>query len=468
MRRIGLVVSVLSVCGLVTGCGDDKAGIVVDGADTVSFDADSNAGDTVVFEDTTFEGNLPDDFAQACRDNRDCESGWCVDGPNGFVCTISCIESCPTDYGCKGVTNGGVDVVFLCVPDGDPIPTDTGTADTTPLDTTPPDTTPPADTTPPDTTDTSTPPDTDTGEPPVSSVCDPDPTIGAATFRVENSDWPDCIVDCPRSADFGFTEIDLRGELGFTGGLGTIDNAVHTLPGSLAGPDIDVIAIRADPRTMIEFGVVAGVNGASIDPLIYTSDGFKIRTYNGDVGANNRCARTNIAFPYVSQSAIYLIIEDTVNYEAWSPNGYGPTVGGSGYGYSLRIRTTPFAPTELGTIQIGQTLPVGGTLTQGGETRYYRFMAPANGSPSVTMNRTGSTAMDPAMAGFQSTQGQLVWKLAAHDADGNGSTSLGPSAFEACSGACGGQLVEYIFAVFDWNGAAFPGAFSYDLSVRMQ
>ena len=52
-----------------------------------------------------------------CTENADCKSGWCVQGPDGAaVCTDTCIDQCPTGWACKGVSNMGNDVTFICVP----------------------------------------------------------------------------------------------------------------------------------------------------------------------------------------------------------------------------------------------------------------------------------------------------------------------------------------------------------------
>ena len=52
-----------------------------------------------------------------CTENGDCKSGWCVEGPEGgSVCTESCIDSCPTGWACKGISNAASDITFVCVP----------------------------------------------------------------------------------------------------------------------------------------------------------------------------------------------------------------------------------------------------------------------------------------------------------------------------------------------------------------
>jgi len=58
----------------------------------------------------------PGEFSYPCQSNADCNSGWCVEGEDGYICTKTCDETCPSGYDCKGVSSGGADLVFLCVP----------------------------------------------------------------------------------------------------------------------------------------------------------------------------------------------------------------------------------------------------------------------------------------------------------------------------------------------------------------
>jgi len=55
-------------------------------------------------------------FLWPCTDNADCMSGYClVTDQYGTVCTVQCLEECPSNWICKGVDLWG-DVLFLCVP----------------------------------------------------------------------------------------------------------------------------------------------------------------------------------------------------------------------------------------------------------------------------------------------------------------------------------------------------------------
>jgi len=61
-------------------------------------------------------GPPPYPFGCFCESNGDCLSGYCVEGSQGFVCTQTCLEDCPEDWFCKGVTGLGPDLVFVCMP----------------------------------------------------------------------------------------------------------------------------------------------------------------------------------------------------------------------------------------------------------------------------------------------------------------------------------------------------------------
>ena len=42
-----------------------------------------------------------------CNENSDCTTGWCVQGPQGSICTIPCIDSCPDGFHCQDIANAG-------------------------------------------------------------------------------------------------------------------------------------------------------------------------------------------------------------------------------------------------------------------------------------------------------------------------------------------------------------------------
>jgi len=56
-------------------------------------------------------------FGASCWSNADCESGFCVEGVDGFVCTKGCLDECPDGWVCRA-TLVGQDLMSLCVPAG--------------------------------------------------------------------------------------------------------------------------------------------------------------------------------------------------------------------------------------------------------------------------------------------------------------------------------------------------------------
>lgn len=52
-----------------------------------------------------------------CASEADCPAGFCVEGPNGFMCTHLCADGCPDGWACKTLDSGGDDAV--CVPSAD-------------------------------------------------------------------------------------------------------------------------------------------------------------------------------------------------------------------------------------------------------------------------------------------------------------------------------------------------------------
>lgn len=57
------------------------------------------------------------EFLYACAENKDCYSGYCVDAPEGGVCSKTCFDtnSCPLGWSCSQLSGQG-DTAFICVP----------------------------------------------------------------------------------------------------------------------------------------------------------------------------------------------------------------------------------------------------------------------------------------------------------------------------------------------------------------
>ena len=114
----------LGAAALVLSCSGDA---IAPAAAPSPADVSSDTGGRVLPTDAGHEpADSPDDahsqpdvvadFDQPCTSNEDCASGWCVQGPTGFVCTQPCIDECPFGFLCKSAAATGTDIIFLCVP----------------------------------------------------------------------------------------------------------------------------------------------------------------------------------------------------------------------------------------------------------------------------------------------------------------------------------------------------------------
>ena len=100
------------------------------GVDTAAADAPVTADGSVDGSDVTGDLNGADGTSTwepcpaggshpgcPCDDNDACDSGWCVEGPNGLECTASCETTggCPDGYACRQIGSGAGDPVFVCL-----------------------------------------------------------------------------------------------------------------------------------------------------------------------------------------------------------------------------------------------------------------------------------------------------------------------------------------------------------------
>ncbi|MCC6621980.1 MAG: hypothetical protein IT385_12030 [Deltaproteobacteria bacterium] len=114
-----LVLVVLAACSSDSTGGGDTAttatatdtSVATDA--TVLFETSQEVVDTSVSDDVEVR---PGGFGAPCQGNKDCDSGWCVEGPEGYICTQECLSTCPASYDCRSVTNVQGDIVFLCLP----------------------------------------------------------------------------------------------------------------------------------------------------------------------------------------------------------------------------------------------------------------------------------------------------------------------------------------------------------------
>jgi hypothetical protein len=118
------LLAVAAVALFAAGCGDS----VTPAGGTGDIDASTLDGGVKPLPDiaTTDLAPTPDtsgdtapgagEFGAPCTQNLDCFSGFCVEGPDGDICTSLCAESCPDGFLCKGVQNANQDVTFICLP----------------------------------------------------------------------------------------------------------------------------------------------------------------------------------------------------------------------------------------------------------------------------------------------------------------------------------------------------------------
>ncbi len=63
------------------------------------------------------DAKLPEALGLPCADHADCGEGWCVEGPDGTVCTVTCVDRCPEGWSCKAISlAGGSELTSVCVP----------------------------------------------------------------------------------------------------------------------------------------------------------------------------------------------------------------------------------------------------------------------------------------------------------------------------------------------------------------
>lgn len=96
----------------------DKTGPSVDtGSDAGTEIMDSTDATDVPGRDLARDATCPGNPGCACKDNTDCYSGFCVEGPNGSVCASLCDSdaACGRGYKCSSVQNTSGDTVFICI-----------------------------------------------------------------------------------------------------------------------------------------------------------------------------------------------------------------------------------------------------------------------------------------------------------------------------------------------------------------
>ena len=111
----GFMFALMCCMSFTMGCSEESAtGASTSGDVEGTETAANNDGET--FPSTMLEPKKASDFGEPCGSNDDCESGFCVEGPEGFICTQACLEICPDGFTCKAVDNYYPDVIFICIP----------------------------------------------------------------------------------------------------------------------------------------------------------------------------------------------------------------------------------------------------------------------------------------------------------------------------------------------------------------
>ncbi len=67
--------------------------------------------------DTGPETINPGGFGAACKSNKECDSGYCIQTQEGFKCTKTCVTDCPVGWSCRTMMVGN-DLVSICTPTG--------------------------------------------------------------------------------------------------------------------------------------------------------------------------------------------------------------------------------------------------------------------------------------------------------------------------------------------------------------
>jgi hypothetical protein len=303
----------------------------------------------------------------------------------------------------------------------------------------------------------------DTGGP---LPCIPEEPIGDTLYlepQGVDSEFSDCIAGCvhdPLPSPFDLDSWNSDGV------YGVIDGNAHeyTTVGVEDGPDTDFMALTVPPRSIVEI-IVEPYEDSPLDPMVLTHDGFGEMTFNDNVAAGARVARTMVSSPSSLELPFFIFIMDIRNYDQQGvPNP--EWVGGEDFGYTVRFRVLPFEPEELGTLDeaVGEIAVNDKRLDCAGDIHYYRFEAAGISRPSVDFERTGSETFNGLLVGMSSVGGDLYWEDQVSDEDGDGQVTLPRDSFEPCTG-CSETPVEFIFAVTDYSGNAWPGDFTYNLTL---
>lgn len=118
--RLRLVGIVLCISWSLIGCSDEAntpgGGTDVPIGQEVSTDGAGGLDVALPAVDTV---TIPEDVSNAlekpCNGPQDCPSGWCVESPDGQVCTTTCLSECPEGWECREVFSASGDPVYICI-----------------------------------------------------------------------------------------------------------------------------------------------------------------------------------------------------------------------------------------------------------------------------------------------------------------------------------------------------------------
>ncbi len=99
--------------------GSSDLVILADAGDTQTPVGDTGGGTDGVDDDVsaTEDAVGPCDVSGcSCQKPDDCESGYCVPGPDGLECADACVDSCTGDADCGALVTGSADVAYVCLP----------------------------------------------------------------------------------------------------------------------------------------------------------------------------------------------------------------------------------------------------------------------------------------------------------------------------------------------------------------
>jgi len=102
LRPAAVRFAAIAALAVVAGCPEEQPeptdDVQRDDAQSVDVQADAPRptpdvpGDAVAFESADATAG---ELGAPCFDSSDCASGYCIAGPDGLLCTQTCLESCP-------------------------------------------------------------------------------------------------------------------------------------------------------------------------------------------------------------------------------------------------------------------------------------------------------------------------------------------------------------------------------------